>query len=65
MEYKLEHAALMITLEEKVNESMQEGWEPHGSLLRTPSKWVQPMVRKGYYYVRMEEDKVVERELMG
>jgi len=45
MEYKLIAASMLATVEDDVNAAMQEGWKPHGSLVRTPSKWVQPMTR--------------------
>ena len=46
--YKLIYGALLATVEDAVSEAMQEGWQPHGSLVYADyggGKWVQPMVR--------------------
>lgn len=46
MEYKLVFGSMLATVEDEVNAAMKDGWLAHGSLVRTQSKWVQPMVRE-------------------
>ena len=45
MEYKLVSAPMLDTIERVVNEAMAEGWTPHGSLVSTEERYIQPMVR--------------------
>lgn len=65
MEYKLIFGSMLATVEDAVNEAVQDGWRPHGSLVSTPSKYIQPMVREGFYFTKVMEDRKVEKELMG
>ena len=77
MQYKLVYGAMLATVEDDVNEAAQLGWRPSGSLVHSPSKWVQPMVREIYECslddemwtttraVAAEEDRKLEKELMG
>ena len=78
MQYKLVFGVILSNLEEEVNAAMKLCWEPHGSLVYTPSKYVQPMVREIFEVdlegdpmwtttraVAAEEDRKIEKELMG
>ena len=45
MQYRLVFGVILANLEEEVNAAMKMDWQPHGSLVYTPSKYIQPMVR--------------------
>ena len=45
MEYRLIFGSMLATVEDAVNEACKEGWQPHGSLVNTQSKYIQPMIR--------------------
>jgi len=55
----------LATVEDAVNDAINDGWLPHGSLVNTQSKYIQPMTREGYYFTQVAEDRKVEKELMG
>ena len=65
MEYRLVFGSMLATVEDEVNDACKDGWKPHGSLVNTQSKYIQPMTREGYYFTQVAEDRKVERELMG
>ena len=55
IQYKLVYGVILANLEEEVNAAMKTEWKPHGSLVYTPSKYVQPMVRE-IFEVDLEGD---------
>ena len=63
MEYKLVFADFIQDIEKAVNAAMKEGWRPHGSLVKTTARYIQPMTREDVFMwdlSKAQEAEVVE-----
>ena len=54
MQYRIISAKLINKVEEKVNEYIEIGWIPQGSLSCSVDKWAQPMI------LREKKDETME-----
>ena len=62
MEYTIVVYENLKTLEDSVNDLMQDGWLPHGSLVVSPySRYIQPMTRMDVLVWEAEQSAIAEK----
>ena len=61
MEYKLVFADFLQDIEKAVNSAAKEGWQPHGSLVCAPSKYIQPMTREDVFMWDLSKAQEAEK----